>query len=43
MTKPKKTVIKKNIKKPKTENIYSLYNQEFRFPSIIDRIMGLFK
>jgi division protein CdvB (Snf7/Vps24/ESCRT-III family) len=38
----KKPTPKKN-KKTKTENIYSINNQEFRFPSIIDRIMGLFK
>ena len=33
----------KKIKKIKAENIYSINNQEFRFPSIIDRILGLFK
>jgi division protein CdvB (Snf7/Vps24/ESCRT-III family) len=33
----------KKTKKTKAENIYSINNQEFRFPSIIDRIMGLFK
>ncbi len=33
----------KKTKKIKTEKIYSLNNQEFRFPSIIDRIIGLFK
>jgi hypothetical protein len=33
----------KKTKKTKAENIYSINNQEFRFPSIIDRIIGLFK
>ena len=33
----------KKIKKTKAENIYSINNQEFRFPSIIDRIIELFK
>lgn len=42
MINKKKPPLKKT-KKPKIENIYSLYNQEFRFPSIIDRIIGFFK
>jgi len=42
MTTNKKPTPKK-IKKTKTENIYSINNQEFRFPSIIDRIVALFK
>jgi len=33
----------KKIKKTKVENIYSINNQEYRYPSIIDRIIGLFK